>query len=141
MAPPPSISTCLLVLALLAAQTAALPAAPPVTKPRLVPRPVPGTTGGNATPKTKAPLQAASPRRVPVPAPAEGAATDEVRIIQIIRKGTPGLPTVVPAQTTGRSSLPALPQQEGPGNGPHAGTGRVRVLTQAEAEVLATQTR
>lgn len=137
MATPTITPAFLLLIALLWAHAGASHAAPPAAKPRMVPRPVPGMSNAPAAFPAKSSVQTTTTRKLRAPAPATEPASDDVRILQIFRQGTIALPPANPALTA--SPKAASPPQAATDDALRSG--RVRILTQAEAEVLAAQSR
>lgn len=137
MASPTTTPAFLLFIALLWAIAGASHAAPPVVKPKMVPRPVPGMSNAPAASRAQSSVQTTTTRKLRAPAPTEEPVTDDVRILQIFRQGTIALPPANPALTASPKA-PSLPQTA---TDDVLRSGRVRILTQAEAEVLAAQSR
>lgn len=121
------------------------PAKPAAAKPKLAPRPVPGTTASvpNQAPSKAAPLGAAhhspnisfSPKPAASKAPASGGAP-EARILMIYRSGTF---EPLPADPAPPPTAAPLPEEARPESAALSRPGQVRIISKAEADVLAAQ--
>ena len=100
-------------------------------KPRLVPRPVPGLAkDALKSDRQPAPSTAAVTTKA---ASVEGPSSDKARIVAIYRRGTLGLPKEPPAAaplTSQEAPKPAIAAPK---------PGQVRILTKAQADVVAAQ--